>query len=103
MLRSGEVNGLEVLLDAETFDNADPAAQLDGFNILIKNSYDASLVRTNHGFFSDPDLAVFLNADPDTAAFLMWIRIQIQLKQFRKKLSYEEFSAVEKKDCSKVK
>ena len=49
MLRSGEVNGLEVLLDAETFDNADPAAQLDGFNILIKNSYDASLVRTNHG------------------------------------------------------
>ncbi len=44
MLRSGEENGLEFLLDAETFDNADPAAQLDGFNVLVKDRHDASLV-----------------------------------------------------------
>ena len=44
----------------------------------------------------DPDPAVFLNADPDRAAFLMRIRIRIQLKQICEKLPYEEFSRDEK-------
>ena len=42
-----------------------------------------------------------LFADLDPAVFLM--RIQIQLKHICKKLPYEEFSVVNKKDCSKVK
>ncbi len=33
-------------MDSETWDNADPDAELDGFNVLIKDKYDASLVRT---------------------------------------------------------
>ena len=37
-----------------------------------------------HSFFADPDPAVFFHADPDVAAFLM--RIQIQLKYLSKKL-----------------
>jgi hypothetical protein len=44
-IRSGEENGLEFLLDSETWDNADPDAELDGFNVLVKDKYDASLVR----------------------------------------------------------
>ena len=51
---------------------------------------------------SDPDPAVCLNADPDQAALKMWI--QIQVKKFVQKKSYEEFSFVVKhmKDFSKV-
>ena len=41
-----------------------------------------------HSFFADLDLAVFLNADLDPAAFL--IRIRIQLKQICEKLPFEE-------------
>ena len=55
-----------------------------------------------HSFFADPDPAVFLNADLDPAAFLMWIRIE--LKQICESLPYEEFTGVEKdnKNGSKI-
>ena len=55
-----------------------------------------------HLFFSDPDPPAFLNAYPysDSAAFL--IQIGFQLNIFVKK-KQKEFSAVEKKDCFKVK
>ena len=43
----------------------------------------------------------FLNADPDLAAFLMRIRIQLK-NVVKNKVTYEEFSVM-KKDCSKVK
>ena len=43
----------------------------------------------------DPDPAIFFNADPDPAAFLM--RIRIKHKQIFENLHYEEFSGVEKK------
>ena len=51
-----------------------------------------------HSFFADPDPAVFLNADldPDQAVFLKRIWIRIQLLKNCEKLSYEEFSGVEK-------
>ena len=38
--RSGLNQGLEMLLDTETWDNADPSAESDGFSILVKNSYE---------------------------------------------------------------
>ena len=55
-----------------------------------------------HSFFADPDPTVFMNADPDPAAFEMQIRIQ--RLQICKKSPYEEFSLVVKniKDCSEV-
>ena len=43
---------------------------------------------------ADPDPTFFLNADPDPAAFLM--PIQIQLQKFEQN-TYEEFSVVENK------
>ena len=51
-----------------------------------------------HSFFADSDPAVLLNADPDPAAFLMQIRIQL------KKIPYKKMSVVakDKKDCSKL-
>ena len=54
--------------------------------------------------FADPYLAVYLNMDPDPAAFLMRIRIQLNFFLYYK-LPYEQFFEVEKenKDCSKVK
>jgi hypothetical protein len=42
--RSGPSQGLEMLLDAETYDNGDPDAESDGFHILITDNDDASLV-----------------------------------------------------------
>ena len=48
--RSGLNQGLEMLLDTETWDNADPSAESDGFSILVKNSYEASLVSSNFCF-----------------------------------------------------
>ena len=69
--------------------------------------YYLSVIRAvdPHTFFSnpDPDPAVLLNADPDTAAFKM--RIRIQLNKICNKLPYEGFSADEKdkKDCATVK
>ena len=42
-----------------------------------------------HSFFADPDPTVFLDADPDPAACLM--RIRIQLSKICKKFPYEEF------------
>jgi hypothetical protein len=42
--RSGPSQGLEVLLDAETYDNGDPDAESDGFHVLITDNDDASLV-----------------------------------------------------------
>ena len=51
-----------------------------------------------HSFFADPDPAVFLNADPDTAAFQMLIRIQLLKKILgRVFLSWKNI-----KDCTKV-
>ncbi len=44
MYRSGPSQGLEMLLDAETYDNGDPDAESDGFHILITDNDDASLV-----------------------------------------------------------
>ena len=41
---SGLSNGLEIMLDAEVFDNADPEANSDGFHILVTDPEDASLV-----------------------------------------------------------
>jgi hypothetical protein len=32
---SGLSNGLEIMLDAEVYDNADPEANSDGFHILV--------------------------------------------------------------------
>ena len=57
-------------------------------------------------FIAVLDPAAFLNADPDPAAFLMQIRLQ--LKNLGKKLPYEDFEEFsvykkEKKDNSKVK
>ena len=51
-----------------------------------------------HSFFADSDPAVLLNADPDPAAFLMQIRIQL------KKIPYKQMSVVakDKKDCLKL-
>ena len=69
--------------------------------------YYLSVIRAvdPHTFFSnpDPDPAVLLTADPDTAAFKM--RIRIQLNNIGNKLPYDGFSADEKdkKDCSTVK
>ena len=57
-----------------------------------------------HSFFADQDPGVLLNAEPDPAALVL--RIGIQLYKLCKKLPYEEFSVVEKqnkKDCLKVK
>jgi hypothetical protein len=44
LYRSGPSQGLEMLLDAETYDNGDPDAESDGFHILITDNDDASLV-----------------------------------------------------------
>ena len=55
-----------------------------------------------HSFFADQDPGVLLNAEPDPAALVL--RIGIQLYKLCKKLPYEEFSVVEKqnkKDCLK--
>ena len=52
--------------------------------------------------FADPDPAVFLNADPDAAAFSMRILIPVWITIFVKNYR-EEFAVVEKKDCFKVK
>ena len=52
-----------------------------------------------HLFFADPD--VLLNADPDPAAYLM--RIQIQLKKICEKLPCEDFSGDERQTNVKVK
>ncbi len=43
--RSGLAHGLELILDTETYDNADPSAESDGFILLLKNAYEAPLVR----------------------------------------------------------
>ena len=48
-----------------------------------------------HSFFADQDPGVLLNAEPDPAALVL--RIGIQLYKLCKKLPYEEFSVVEKK------
>ena len=52
-----------------------------------------------HSFFADPDPPVLFNADPDPAAFLMLIRIQLH------KICKNYLMKVEKvtKDCLKVK
>ncbi len=34
-----------MILDTETYDNADPSAESDGFILLLKNAYEAPLVR----------------------------------------------------------
>ena len=47
------------------------------------------------------DSVNFFNADPDTAAFKMRIRIQIQLKNFKKEFSvYEKYKEDLKKRAS---
>ena len=57
-----------------------------------------SLFADPHSLFADPypDPAVFLNADPDPAAFKMWIRIRIQLKPIKKITLWRVFFSCKK-------
>ena len=54
-----------------------------------------------HSFFADPDPAVFLNADLDPAAFLLRIRIWIQIKQICK-TNYHAKSLLELKKTQNI-
>jgi hypothetical protein len=61
---SGLSNGLEIMLDAEVYDNADPEANSDGFHILVTDPEDASLVDLN-GFSVTTGSAVYIKLQPN--------------------------------------
>ena len=60
---SGIANGVEVLLDLETFDNGDQRVDADGVNILVTDANDYSLTELK-GFPVGPGSAVDVKINP---------------------------------------
>ena len=62
-IRSGLANGVEVLLDLETFDNGDQDVLGDGVNVLVTDGEDYSLTGLK-GFPAGPGSAVDVKINP---------------------------------------
>ena len=70
MCRSGLAHGLELMMDAESYDNADPSAESDGFTILLKNAYEAPLVG-GHCVHTYSTVALHPSAESDGFTILL--------------------------------
>ena len=62
-IRSGVANGIEILVDLETFDNGDLVVHGDGVDVLVAAPEDYSLTEL-HGFPIGPGSAVDVKINP---------------------------------------
>ena len=62
-IRSGVANGVDILIDLETFDNGDPVVHGDGVDVLVTAPEDYSLTEL-HGFPIGPGSAVDVKINP---------------------------------------